>query len=360
MTNILQSQLPLWVTLQLTDACNLRCKMCYEWGENGAYHGKVLERLDKETVFKVIDECLPVKPYFALFGGEPMMYPWFDEVVQRIRDGGARVDIPTNGMFLSRKAEKLLASPPNRIWVSLDGPKHINDEQRGNGVFDAVQEGVRTLFELRTSRGLSEPKIGYTFIVTPLTHLYVKGFVEQCLDLDMVDHLSIEFQTFATEDEHQQHLQLFKRLFDVPETPCAAGMVAPKHRFEMMDFEELAKQISWVEQQCRQRGIYFVSYPKTISAENYRAYFYKDYKNLLDSRTRCHFPWIYMEVAANGDVTPCHTFYDYAVGNVNHQSVSEIWRGPKMERLRGGLRQAGGLFPICGSCARYYADPSKR
>ncbi|KZN43502.1 hypothetical protein N474_08000 [Pseudoalteromonas luteoviolacea CPMOR-2] len=360
MTNILQNQLPLWVTLQLTDACNLRCKMCYEWGENGAYHGKKLDRLEKEVVFRVIDECLPVKPYFALFGGEPMMYPWFDEVVHRIRKGGARVDIPTNGMFLKRKAEKLLESAPNRIWVSLDGPQHINDEQRGEGVYEAVQEGVETLFELRESRGLKEPKIGYTFIVTPLTHLYIQGFFEQCLDLDKVDHISIEFQTFATEDEHERHRRLFKRLFDVPDTACAEGMVAPLHQFSMMDFKAIESQIAWVEKECQKRGIYFVCYPKTISANNYRAYFNKDYQNLEDRRDKCHFPWIYMEVAANGDVTPCHTFYDYSIGNVNEQSVQEIWRGYKMQELRRGLRGEGGLFPICGSCARYYADPNKR
>ena len=28
---------PNWVVLQITERCNLRCKMCYEWGENGAY-----------------------------------------------------------------------------------------------------------------------------------------------------------------------------------------------------------------------------------------------------------------------------------------------------------------------------------
>ncbi|WP_340677490.1 radical SAM protein [Paraglaciecola sp.] len=360
MTNLLQNKLPLWVTLQLTDACNLRCKMCYEWGENGAYHGKTLSRLDKDVVFRVIDECAPVKPYFALFGGEPMMYPWFDQVVERIRKHGSRVDIPTNGMFLARKAEKLLESPPNRIWVSLDGPKSINDEQRGDGVFDAVKEGVDVLFDLRESRGLKEPKIGYTFIVTPLTHLYIRGFFEQCLDLDKVDHISIEFQTFATEDEAKRHSQLFKNLFDVPKTPCAEGMVAPLYQFSMMDFDAIEEQIKWVQQQCAQRDIYFVCYPKTIASDNYRAYFTKDYQNMHDKRSKCHFPWIYMEVASNGDVSPCHTFYDYSIGNVNEQSVADIWQGQRMHNLRKGLRGEGGLFPICGSCARYYADATKR
>ncbi|UTV26936.1 radical SAM protein [Photobacterium atrarenae] len=359
-TNILQNKLPVWVTLQLTDACNLRCKMCYEWGENGAYHGRKISRLDKDAVLRVIDECLPVKPYFALFGGEPMMYPWFEDVVGRIRQGGARVDVPTNGTFLKRKAEMLVETPPNRLWVSLDGPEEINDAQRGENVYRNVQEGVATLFELRERKGLKEPKIGYTFIVTPLTHLYIQGFFENCLDLDMVDHISIEFQTYATAHEHDQHRQLFRRLFGVEETPCAAGMQDDPRKFEMMDFEAIQAQIHWVEQACKKRGIYFVCYPKTIASENYRAYFTKQYADMADQRDKCFFPWIYMEVASNGDITPCHTFYDVPLGNIYEQSVSEIWNGGHMKNFRHQLLRQGGLFPICGSCARYYADPNKR
>lgn len=28
---------PKWVVLQVIEKCNLRCKMCYEWGEYGSY-----------------------------------------------------------------------------------------------------------------------------------------------------------------------------------------------------------------------------------------------------------------------------------------------------------------------------------
>ena len=28
---------PAWLVIQLLERCNLRCNMCYEWGESGAY-----------------------------------------------------------------------------------------------------------------------------------------------------------------------------------------------------------------------------------------------------------------------------------------------------------------------------------
>ena len=29
--------IPSWIVFQLLERCNLRCSMCYEWGDAGAY-----------------------------------------------------------------------------------------------------------------------------------------------------------------------------------------------------------------------------------------------------------------------------------------------------------------------------------
>lgn len=43
--------IPKWIVLQLLEACNLRCQMCYEWGEGGSYIGK--KKLDALSFQKV-------------------------------------------------------------------------------------------------------------------------------------------------------------------------------------------------------------------------------------------------------------------------------------------------------------------
>lgn len=68
---------PRWIVLQLLEECNLRCKMCYEWGLEGSYKSKkTLVQLDPELIKKIIVQCSPGKPYYDFFGGEPLMYPW--------------------------------------------------------------------------------------------------------------------------------------------------------------------------------------------------------------------------------------------------------------------------------------------
>ncbi len=71
-------------------------------------------------------------------------------------------------------------------------------------------------------------------------------------------------------------------------------------------------------------------------------------------KNRCSFPWISTEVSARGDVTSCHAFYDLTLGNVNQQSLGEIWRGRAYERYRGYLRRH--LLPICQACCLFYNE----
>src|SRR5262249_39626280 len=61
---------PLGYKLVLTYKCNLRCIMCYEWGEVGWCHeqlGKAAAReLDWELVQKLFAEVAHRRPYFIL------------------------------------------------------------------------------------------------------------------------------------------------------------------------------------------------------------------------------------------------------------------------------------------------------
>ncbi len=148
---------PSWVVLQLVEGCNLRCTMCYEWGEAGAYHHRAETSLDLEVALRVIRECLPRRPYFELFGGEPLLHPGIWDVLRTIREGGCEVAFPTNGTLLEANVERLVDAQPTRVWVSLDGPERVNDAQRGNGVFRRVQRGLDAVVDARIAKRPRRP-----------------------------------------------------------------------------------------------------------------------------------------------------------------------------------------------------------
>ena len=67
--------LPNWIVFQLLERCNLRCSMCYEWGDAGAYHAlKNPAELALNVALKRVADCAPVKPKYEFFGGEPLLY----------------------------------------------------------------------------------------------------------------------------------------------------------------------------------------------------------------------------------------------------------------------------------------------
>ena len=220
--SFIDTSLPKWVFLQLLEHCNLRCRMCYEWGDNGPYRDKkILRRLDIDIVERVIHECKPAQPYYELYGGEPLLYPHIERVLQAIKSAGSKVQLATNGTLLAKHAELLVESSPERIWVSLDGPQEINDRQRGDGVFARAVDGIDRVHALREQRGVAYPLIGISVVVTPFNHRYLETFFFQALDLSKLDCVSLELQAYLTERNHHDYENVLQREFSVSTAPMA-------------------------------------------------------------------------------------------------------------------------------------------
>ena len=103
---------PRSVVLELTEVCNLRCKMCFYWGETGCFTNSKNEKkpaeLELELIEQVVDYLTPSKPLYSLFGGEPLIYPHFEEVIRMVKNAGSFIDTPTNGTLKSQYAKLLV------------------------------------------------------------------------------------------------------------------------------------------------------------------------------------------------------------------------------------------------------------
>jgi radical SAM protein with 4Fe4S-binding SPASM domain len=65
----------------------------------------------------------------------------------------------------------------------------------------------------------------------------------------------------------------------------------------------------------------------------------------------CHYPFSYLSIWANGDVSPCCNFYGKALvlGNVKTDSLPDIWKGEALAALRRGFLD-GDPHPVCRTC----------
>lgn len=116
-----------YVYIELTNRCNLHCAYC-QIDAN--------ERFDMSlhTVKSIIDQLVELKVFeLRLGGGEPLLYPYLEDVVQYASQKKLFVWICTNGYkFDSNFAVRLKQSGLTGIRVSLDSTSPvIHDRVRG-------------------------------------------------------------------------------------------------------------------------------------------------------------------------------------------------------------------------------------
>jgi MoaA/NifB/PqqE/SkfB family radical SAM enzyme len=132
------SSLPILI-LYLTDGCNSRCITCDIWRAPRL-------NMRRELVETLVASVKPMGVrWVVLSGGEAMQHPQWAQIAARFRAEGARVILLTNGLFLRRDADDVIANV-DEVVVSLDGGTaatyaHI----RGVDAFDLVLDGIRAV-----------------------------------------------------------------------------------------------------------------------------------------------------------------------------------------------------------------------
>ncbi len=136
---------PLYVAWQITNECNLACLHCIE--ESGP--GKAFpDELTREQVFGVLRQILDQDvPYLSFSGGEPMVHPYFFDMVEYVCAEGAQLKIETNGHFLTAEnCARLKELGPKAVQVSLDGASaETFNRMRIRGDFNRTVQGIRNL-----------------------------------------------------------------------------------------------------------------------------------------------------------------------------------------------------------------------
>lgn len=349
----LWGEAPKLIYLQLVEKCNLRCKMCYEWGETGAYFEKThLAQLDFGMIKDIVDACAPYKPHYWLYGGEPLMHPDIEKIIRYIKGAGSVVEMDSNGTLIGENAKMLIESGIDNIFVSLDGPRHINDLQRGQGVYDRVQNSIDTLYNLKQTLGATTPRISICTVATLDNHHDLQVFYFEHLGMHRVDQISLEMQYYLTATELEAYKDVLSEHFDIHDVRYANGALRDIAYFKDFDREGFLAQYDKIKAHCLANGILFNSYPRNMSKAVLDAYY--DQPSRLANKRKCVYPWVFAEVTAKGDISPCHAYYDLTFGNLHDESILEIWNGEKYKAYREYMKH--NKLHLCAACCHFYNE----
>jgi hopanoid biosynthesis associated radical SAM protein HpnH len=135
---------PLIVELEPLFACNLSCNGCGKI----QYPTEILrKRLTVDQAVGAIEES--GAPMVSIAGGEPLLHPDIDKIVEALLARKKFVYLCTNALLLERKLDKFKPNPRFSWVVHIDGLKDRHDESVSrDGTFDKAVRAIKKAKEL--------------------------------------------------------------------------------------------------------------------------------------------------------------------------------------------------------------------
>lgn len=272
MTEKLGVNVPNFILVDPTSACNLACEGCWA----GRYSQK--NSLSPERLDRLFSEAKELGIHWIVFsGGEPLVYPHLFDLMGR--HGNMAFMAYTNGTLIDEKmADRIVEAGNFSPAISLEGWKDRTDARRGAGAFDRVMRAMDLLRERGAVFGVS---------ITITRHNVMEVTSDEFIDF-LVDKGVIYGWTF--------------HYIPIGRNPDVNLMVTPDQR------AYLAERIPYIRTH------------KPIQIAD----FWNDgelTEGCLAGGRR------YFHINAAGDVEPC-AFVHFAVDNINGKSLVEVLRSP--------------------------------
>ena len=297
---------PRQIQVEITNRCNLSCKMCHR-----ETYSLPNEDFPKEDFFRVIDGLVHPCLVTLTGWGEPFLHPHLFRMVAYAKEMGHTVSITTNGTMLSSTIPDVLESGLDRIVFSIDRVNYEDKDTVGHPQINGLLADIRKLRTARSNR--SSPLIS-------LQTTMHKGGMQDCLDIveyagaTGVDRVNlVRLNTHNAEGLERMTLEEEMRLY--------------------REAEKLGKQL---------RVMVDTNYAKL---EGSMRIFYKwarPYMYRFD--TFCPKTYDYAYVNIEGNVTPCCDLRQVKMGNIFETSLKEIWQSNAFKDFRQSQAK------ICKKC----------
>jgi MoaA/NifB/PqqE/SkfB family radical SAM enzyme len=238
---------------------------------------------------------------FTPCGAESFMRKDFLDIVEHAHAlGYTTQEVVTNGtMITDAHLERLAAAPSVQLHISIDGPRAVQDELRGEGVYDkCVSTATKAL-----ARGI---RVGLSGVIMRETLPTLTHLVDLAVELGVGE---VSYQPFQTEISGPDK--------DIPRF----SLLAPQRA-------ELIRALDQLTGYARARGVRIFTESLFPAIPPY----------LLEGRRPipaggCYLPSKFLLVDWRGDVYPCFFMREDRMGNVHEDRLADIWRSPLQRQL---------------------------
>ncbi|MGE5280061.1 MAG: radical SAM protein [Deltaproteobacteria bacterium] len=335
------------ITFFLTRLCNLRCRMCGQWGDKGVTKQEggaaLADALPQETVGRVLEEVEGFHPNITLFGGEPLLHPAILPIMKSVKEKDLHGLVITNGTLLDRFAVDLVTMGWDELNISVDGDGALHDEIRGlPGVFGRIMNGIREVNAAKKELGRKKPLINLQCTVTRYNYERLETLLDVAREAqaDSLTFHNLIFVGRKALDEHRRVDAMLGCSSRAWEGFVFDPGIDPKKLFVKM------------QQVLGRPAPFSVDFYPNFTEKGLVEYYMRPDYLPSEYAPRCMSPWVCAYVFPDGGVRPCLNC-SFAFGNVKETEFLKIWNSPDAVRYRQALKKEG-IFPACRRCTELY------
>ncbi|MEM5829510.1 MAG: radical SAM protein [Candidatus Aenigmatarchaeota archaeon] len=321
---------PLTLELNITNKCNLLCKMCWLRSTNPNYD----EEMKDEELARIIDEAieLGVKEFRFPGSGEPLMRKEIlFKLMKKIKERGGNGLLISNGtLFSEEDVKKMIEMKWDVLTISLDGPSpEINDYIRGvEGAFEGVVKTLNLIKKWKKKLREEYPWLRMNVVLTNKNYNKLEEIVMLASEFGFKEVLLQPMTIFSKEGE----------------------------KLRIKNVESISDYLKAAERRAREFDIKtnFSSFIKSIIVERTN-----EMKKMIKEEIRkfddeflcvpCYEPFYNLVIMPNGKVGSCAISGGKTEVDVKNNSLKEVWFGPFFDEVRKNLLK-GKLFPFCSHC----------
>lgn len=324
---------PLSVRVDITNKCNLLCKMCGYPSQANA------PKFDMEPwlMEKIVAQVLPYAAWATLSCQyEPFMSAHFDEILEIVAKASCPLGMTTNATLLSeRRARRILQHPTLRgLSISFDGAtKETFERIRVNARWEKVIDNLTLFARLREELDPQrEFLLQFNTVLMRSSIHELPAFVVLCARfgarrIAAIRYVPIQPGVDEGIDDWEPYIPLL----------LEAKKLAHQHHIEIL-LPLTDPRLAMPDDSPEERGA------NEAPIGRFSRF--------------CEAPWSGVQIYPNGDVHPC-LFYGEPFGNLKEQDFLEIWNSPRYRELRRSLAKLD-LHPQCARCNPHGYDNIER
>jgi radical SAM protein with 4Fe4S-binding SPASM domain len=322
--------LPSHVQIEVTSACNLKCRMCLV--RYAPPVNKAEGAIPYDVFTRIVDENPNLERVTLQGLGEPLLHPRIVDMVRYLAERGIRCGFNTNATLLTpRRARALVDAGIGWLHVSLDGATpDVYESVRDGARFDDAVRNLRALVAAKRERGGDAPHVEVAFVAMRRNLDDLPGLVRLVADIGGVARIRVQnlSHTFDDTDPAGRYAEIRE-------------FAADEALFGGADRECVERVFAEASTLADSLGV-TLRLPSTDTVPPVR-------------RPGCSWPFEAAYVTSRGRVQPCCMVMGddrVTLGDLHTQSFAQVWSSPGYDEFRAGLLD-GDPPAVCRGCSMY-------